>query len=180
MVIRVVRTGCVALALLKAFAHAQGPSAIAVPPSEGQIYESLFRRMAGQELMAAKVAQKGKSPDMVLAAVMHEADLTKAEDAALKQIASQCNSRVAAIDKQAAPLVLQGRKELSSNPSAQASVVDQLKALQASRTAALAQCTEQLRTSFGPERFARFDAWVHSTAAEHIRAYSVPTPADKR
>jgi hypothetical protein len=182
MMTRLMRTGCMASILLAspALVLCQGPAPVAVAPTETQIYEFLFKRVAAQEHLAERVAKKGYNPDLTLAAIKNEAGLTNVEDAALKRIASQCNSRVAEIGKQAAPLIVRGRQELSANPSVEPSDADQVRALQASRTAALAQCTDQLRTAFGPERFTRFDAWVRSTAAQHIRAYRVPVPTLQR
>ena len=130
------------------------------------LYRAVFRRILAQEAFGDQIDAKGHSSANARAKFRRDAQLTDAEDAALKAIAKAFGAADEANRQRLAQLVASlkdpGGK---ANPAA---VGPELKRLQEERSTMVLDSIAQLKARFGPSRFAALNGYVRSAIAPRV------------
>lgn len=129
-----------------------------------EVYELMFRHYVALKNQAAKAEQEGKDGQALRNVYKEKAKLSEQEDALLDEVATDCVSKISALEGRAKQVIAEARarvpggrlKEGEAPPPAP----DELSVLQQERESVVQQGYEKLRAGFGASEFARFDEFV--------------------
>lgn len=148
-------------------------TATAAAISDSVLYRAFFAKVASWQRLAQKETAKGIANGPAKNAIKKDAGLTDSEDASLESIVTDYRAGLQALDQRSSQLAAQYRPPNSPPPSVQ----QQLNLLYEQRQQLISDHMNQLKTAFGPSRFAILDAYVRSTILPTFKASSTPGPA---
>lgn len=130
------------------------------------IYDSFFYRVAWLDNHANSLSAQGKNDTSTRSAVRTQANLTIAEEAALKAIAADLRVKDDGIVSATRALMAAGARIENSQ---------QLQDLRNQRQQTITDHIAQLRTALGSTRFLELDAFVRRTST--VRRFAVMPPS---
>jgi hypothetical protein len=143
------------------------------------IYEFFFQRVAALDDLGSQLDANGKSGKMPRGQVQAEAQLSPAEAQALKAVAADCRSLVAATKSAAQPLIDAARGQAAVSGAPSPSTRNQLRALQKQREKIVEDHIQQLKQAIGGNRFGKLDAYVRRTTAVQASVLDLPAKSNQ-
>jgi hypothetical protein len=140
-------------------APGQAPS---YPDKDIAGFRAYFVQVMAIESLADQLKAQGKDDTTVRGAIQKAAQLSDQEAGLLKQVAQPCNAAYAAQTALGTSAVYSLRQQYPpvAGASPPAALTQQLAALEASRTAIISGCMQQLQTGMGRARFGYLDLYV--------------------
>jgi hypothetical protein len=130
------------------------------------IYDSFFYRVAWLDNHANSLSAQGKNDTSTRSAIRTQAELTSAEEAALKAIAADLRVKDDGIANATRALMAAGARIGNSR---------QLQDLRDQRQQLIADHIGQLRTALGTTRFSELDAFIRRTST--VKRFAVAPPS---
>jgi hypothetical protein len=131
------------------------------------VYEAFLHRVAWLDALSDKLAAQGKSPAVIRSTIRRQAGLTGPEDAALRAIARDWNTKHLAIVATAKALALSGAQ--ADSPAFQ-SLTNQ-------RQDTVTGCIGQLQNRFDAVRFQVLDSFIRSSSGLSAIPVTAGVPA---
>lgn len=150
----------------------------AIPPSV--LYRQMFHHIALLKQKAEEQESKGQDGSSLRTLYKHSAKLTDNQAKALDEIASDCESKIAKLDKRAKQIQDEFRALHPGgklNPSEQPPQPPaELKGLQAEREAVILQSRDRLHAAFGEEGFQQLEQFVQRNIADNTKPLRLDLP----
>lgn len=141
----------------------------AIPIPDYVTYRMLFHHV---QLMQEKSSDAEQRGDAVAARayrrfLVSRAQLTDDQARALNYVASQCEQAVSQLDEEARAIIAERRKQYLATGTVppRSNVLD---ALQNERNSRILNCRDQLRSSFGPSDWSRFEDFIQREVVSKI------------
>jgi len=151
------------------------------PAPTSTVYAQLFRHVLFLERQANLADQQGQNGQALRDFYQNRAHLTSAEAAALKQIASDTQTAMDAVNQQIHDMVQQFRASVPggvlTSKDAMPAPPPALQGLQDKKNAIASTQLAALQTALGVDRFQKLDNYVQKEFAPHVFVSKVQRPS---
>jgi hypothetical protein len=148
-------------------------SSEALLAKQQEVYEMMFRHYMALKKKSEQAEQEGKEGQDLRRVYKETAKLSEQQSAQLDAVASECISKIAALEGEAKQIIAKARARIPGGRLAEGQAPppppDELTMLQQEREAIVLQSREKLREQFGAREFARFDAFVQRKIAASMK-----------